>query len=516
MRAWFVGAKPNLNINGEYKMKNIDQKISVNKKHLSFLAACLCTTIFLNDSPSWGVEHERPDDLLGEQRPAQRRRIEADPQVVPANQGLAQRIANGGRRFINGVINLGWNTGNFDEAHELAAPRDGLGGGVVAHAEEERGEAENALGIPVAPPVMEYNEPMEAEGAVDVLITLPIVIDEEPIVAEEDPAAIAPNVGHGPVIAPIREQEADELVPDDVMGRNIQLWHLAHEHEILGQPDLANYFLHRAVGYQGEDLHLITTRLQTPNNELMQVENASPPMGQADLAPHSEGVERANIQQSNLQAPEEYDIQNNPPLRIQAPIERFPVATRSQEEEAFIGQQEIFFQRLVNEKNITIDNDRWAVSILLKADGDKTGIGGHNILAFIGKNQGEPYFWASDFNGNFEPANPLSVAWAGLCVSSNSRICTMDDDKIELINKLRGFASWDYRVWPVSKQRAQEIQEGIALEKRNPPHYNLMGLDTCAFMRKKSTYNCSSWAKKKVRKCGINPGTLFLDIFPRS
>ena len=66
-------------------MKNIDQKL--NKKHLSFLVACLCSTIFFNDSPSWGMDVDREDprgikrsatDTLTEetQRPTKKQRIE--------------------------------------------------------------------------------------------------------------------------------------------------------------------------------------------------------------------------------------------------------------------------------------------------------------------------------------------------------------------------------------------------------------------------------------------------------
>jgi hypothetical protein len=113
MRAWLLVIL-NL-IKWRNMMKNLDQKL--NKKHLSFLAACLCSTIFFNDSPSWGMDlppedrenHQRGKRLLedAEERRAKRQRI-ADVESSAKDyisqevkKNYASFLANKGQEIIN-------------------------------------------------------------------------------------------------------------------------------------------------------------------------------------------------------------------------------------------------------------------------------------------------------------------------------------------------------------------------------------------------------------------------------
>lgn len=103
----------NFNLLTEWRviMKNIDQK--PNKKHLSFLAACLCTTIFFNDSPSWGMEPIE-EDQRGMKRAATAELI-----------GEVERPAKKQRMETRGKIDA-WLTENFEKNPDSFLSKDGL------------------------------------------------------------------------------------------------------------------------------------------------------------------------------------------------------------------------------------------------------------------------------------------------------------------------------------------------------------------------------------------------------
>lgn len=182
------------------------------------------------------------------------------------------------------------------------------------------------------------------------------------------------------------------------------------------------------------------------------------------------------------------------------------------QQEEFARQQNIFFERI--EQEIPITENRWAVSLLLQPEAKKFGLTfvGHTVLAFIGRNQDRsPVFWAAEFGPDLEASDPTSYLRATACVNKG-HIKTFDNDKDRALfmNSLNNFGSWQYNAWEVSKEVAVQMQEKINIEKQDPEQYNLFGHNTLAAFCPKYTYNCSGWAFRQVKECGINiSGTLF-------